>query len=64
MLGNVLLIGSWVGSVIACYFIGKHKERPITGVIIALLMGWLGLIIFAMFPTKQEAAEYAASLSD
>jgi hypothetical protein len=45
MNGFVLL--AWAASAVAAYFIGKHKGRPIDGLILGILLAWIGVLIIA-----------------
>ena len=48
------LIG-WALIVTAGYFIGKNKGREVAGVILAALLGLIGLVIVACLPRSRAA---------
>ena len=53
--GATLLIFTWIGSVIAGYFLGKYKGQTGAGITLTIILGLLGLIILACLPRTHAA---------
>ena len=58
--GLTLLILTWVGCVVAGYFLGKYKGQVEAGLILTILLGLLGLVIVACLPRSRQAKVAAA----
>jgi predicted membrane channel-forming protein YqfA (hemolysin III family) len=50
----ILLIWAVAAAVVA-YHIGNRKGRPGTGLLLGLLLGWIGVIIIAFVPPTHDA---------
>jgi hypothetical protein len=57
---EVLLLVVWVGCALGGYEIGKHKGLPGPGLILALLVGVIGIRTIARVPQIREAKVEAA----
>jgi hypothetical protein len=53
----------WGAAIVAGYYLGKHKGRIATGIVLTVLLGFLGLLILAVMP-RTDAAKIAAAERD
>ncbi len=51
---SLILLVVWAAFGIAGHVIGKTKGRAVTGGVLGVLLGFIGLIIIALLPKKRE----------
>jgi hypothetical protein len=55
-----LIALTWIGSIVASYFLGKYKGHASAGIILTVILGPLGLLILACLPRTRAATAAAA----
>ena len=46
-----------VAPVILGTLIGRRKGRPVIGIVLALILGWIGVIVVAIVPATRAARQ-------
>ncbi len=52
VVGLVLLAGIFVAPIYVGYRLGQDRGSPILGLVLGLLLSWLGVLIVALLPRK------------
>jgi len=55
-----LIALTWIGSIVASYFLGKYKGHVSAGIILTVILGPLGLLILACLPRTRAAKTASA----
>ena len=51
----------WVIMIVIAAFIGAGKNRPVLGVVMGILLGFIGVIIMLFIPSKEKSKGYDES---
>ena len=55
-----LIALTWIGSIVASYFLGRYKGHVSAGIILTVILGPLGLLILACLPRARAAMTASA----
>jgi hypothetical protein len=55
-----LIALTWIGSIVASYFLGKYRGHVSAGIILTVILGPLGLLILACLPRTRAAKTASA----
>lgn len=53
----ILLAVLGVAPVVAGLLLGRRKGRPVLGIVLALILGWFGVLIAAIIPATRAARQ-------